>query len=218
MAKKAAILLFLLLFLMGGVVTLFAQQTGSQAQQNLLPEIDPQDIEIRSQFQARFPGLRRQPILGFNPKPRVFQVDPNRTPFIESEEAIAASVPVGQLDRPDAPTYTPLSYADPATGFARLGIGSFVTPEADIYAIKGFGNKHWVSGNLSHRSSNGHLDEFDSSFRNLDAVVRAHLRLSKSSLLKLDTGVFSAFNYLPADRVDGVPLQPAGARSAQTGG
>jgi len=218
MAKKAATLLFLLLFLMGGVVTLFAQQTGSQAQQNLLPEIDPQDIEIRSQFQARFPGLRRQPILGFNPKPRVFQVDPNRMPFIESEEAIAASVPVGQLNRPNAPTYKPLSYVNPTTGFARLGIGTFVTPEADIYAIKGFGNKHWVSGNLSHRSSNGHLDEFDSSFRNLSATVRAHLRLSNSALLKLDTGAFTAFNYIPADRVGGTPLQLPGARSAQNGG
>src|SRR6056297_3628084 len=216
--SKIAAPLFFLFCLMGAVASLSAQQTGTQAQQNLLPEIDPQDIEIRSQFQARFPGLRRQPILGFNPKPRVFQVDPNRTPFVESDEAIAASVPVGQLDRPDALTYTPLSYTDPATGFARLGIGSFVTPEADIYAIKGFGNKHWVSGNLSHRSSNGHLDEFDSSFRNLSATVRAHLRLSNSALLKLDTGTFTAFNYIPADRVGGTPLQLAGARSAQNGG
>lgn len=220
MVRTAAkgLLLFLSLFLIGTFASLSAQQTASQAQQNLLPEIDPQDIEIRSQFQARFPGLRRQPILGFNPKPRVFQIDPNRTPFIESEEAIAASVPVGQLNRPDAPTYTPLSYVDPATGFARLGIGTYVTPEADIYAIKGFGNKHWVSGNLSHRSSNGHLEEFDSSFRNLDAVVRAHLRLSKSALLKLDSGAFSGFNYLPADRIGGALAQQAGARLARSGG
>jgi len=220
MAKTAVLLRFFLfsLFLMGVAGTLSAQQTDPQAQQNLLPEIDPQDIEIRSQFQARFPGLRRQPILGFNPKPRVYQIDPNRTPFIESEEAIAASVPVGQLDRPDAPTYRPLSYVDPTSGFARLGIGTFVTPEADIYAIKGFGNKHWVSGNLSHRSSNGHLDEFDSSFRNIDAVIRAHLRLSSSALLKLNTGTFSSFNYLPSDRVDGTPIQQAGAKSALSGG
>jgi len=220
MVRTAASLLFLFLslFLMGTLSTLSAQQTDPRAQQNLLPEIDPQDIEIRTQFRARFPGLRRQPILGFNPKPRVFQIDPNRTPFIESEEAIAASVPVGQLDRPDAPTYSPLSYVDPSTGFARLGIGSYITPEADIYAIKGFGNKHWVSGNLSHRSSNGHLEEFDSSFRNLSAEVRAHLRLSKSALLELDTGTFSGFNYLPADRVNGTPLLQAGARSARFGG
>jgi len=219
MVRIAASLLFLLLslFLMGTLNTLSAQQTEAQAQQNLLPEIDPQDIEIRSQFQARFPGLRRQPILGFNPKPRVYQIDPNRTPFIESEEAIAASVPVGQLDRPDAPTYSPLSYVNPATGFARLGIGTYITPEADIYAIKGFGAKHWVSGNLSHRSSNGHLEEFDSSFRNFNAVLRAHLRFTKSALLKLNTGAFSGFNYLPADRVNGTPLQQAGARSSRSG-
>lgn len=218
MAKTAARLLFLFLLFSGTAISLLAQQTDPQAQQNLLPEIDPQDIEIRSQFQARFPGLRRQPILGFNPKPRVFQVDPNRTPFIESEEAIAASVPVGQLDRPDAPTYTPLSYAEPTRGFARLGIGSYITPEADIYAIQGFGNKHWVSGNLSHRSSNGHLEDISSSFRDLNAVVRAQLRLSKSALLKLNTGTFSGFNYLPADLVDDVPLQKAGAKSTRFGG
>lgn len=218
MSKNAATFLLLILLFAGSAVSLSAQQTDPQTQQNLLPEIDPQDIEIRSQFQARFPGLRRQPILGFNPKPRVFQVDPNRTPFIESEEAIAASVPVGQLDRPEAPTYTPLSYVEPTSGFARLGIGTFVTPEADIYAIKGFGNKHWVSGNLGHRSSNGHLEDFDSSFRDLNATLRAHLRLSESALVKLNTGVFSAFNYLPADQVNSTPLQQAGARSSRSGG
>ena len=52
---------------------LWAQNT----QNTLLPEINPQDIEIRSEFKANFPGLRRQPILGFNPTPRVFQIDPN---------------------------------------------------------------------------------------------------------------------------------------------
>lgn len=218
MVKTVAPFLLLFLLFASATPSLNAQQAEQEAQQNLLPEIDPQDIEIRSQFQARFPGLRRQPILGFNPKPRVFQVDPNRTPFIESEEAIAASLPVGELDRPDAPTYKPLSYADPSHGFARLGIGTFVTPEADIYAIKGFGNQHWVSGNLSHRSTNGHLEDIDSSFRNLNAVVRAQLRLSKSALLKLNTGTFSGFNYLPPDQFDGTSLQQAGAKSTRFGG
>ena len=44
-------------------------QSGSNAQNTLLPEINPQDIEIRSEFRAKFSGLRRQPILGFDPKP-----------------------------------------------------------------------------------------------------------------------------------------------------
>ena len=217
MAKKAVSLFLLLLCSLTFGTLVSAQQSNTQTQQNLLPEIDPQDIEIRSQFQARFPGLHRQPILGFNPKPRVFQIDPNRTPFIESEEAIAASVPVGQLDRPEAPTYTPLSYNDPAHGFARLGIGSFVTPEADVYAIKGFGGKHWVSGNLNYRSSNGHLEDAESSFRDLHAESRAHFLISEKALLKLNAGAFSAFNYLPPDRINNLRQQQAGARSAQSG-
>ena len=196
---------------------IYAQETAEQTQQTLLPEIDPQDIEIRSQFQARFPGLRRQPILGFNPKPRVFQVDPNRTPFIESEEAVAASLPVGELDRPDAPGYAPLSYADPTRGFARLGIGTYITPEADIYMIQGLGSRNWISGNLSHRSSNGHLDDFDSSFRNFDATVRSQFQLTDRTQLKLNTGVLSNFNYLPPDEEDFQPVPGSSARSNYSG-
>ena len=65
-------------------------QTASD--NSLLPEINPQDIEIRSEFKARFPGLRRQPILGFNPKPRVFQIQADRMPFMESREDAVANI------------------------------------------------------------------------------------------------------------------------------
>jgi len=217
MQRTAASLLFLISFFILFASSLNAQEAGEQTQQTLLPEIDPQDIEIRSQFQARFPGLRRQPILGFNPRPRVFQVDPNRTPFIESEEAIAASVPVGELDRPDAPAYRPLSYADPTRGFARLGIGTYVTPEADVYAIHGFGGKNWVSGNVNHRSSNGHLDDQNSAFRDFNATVRSQFQLSEKLRLRMNTGTHSDFNYLPADETDIGPLPQAGGKSTNYG-
>lgn len=216
--QRTAVPLFLLIFFFSGIVVpASGQQTETQAQQNLLPEIDPQDIEIRSQFQARFPGLRRQPILGFNPKPRIFQLDPNRTPFIESEEAVAASVPVGQLDRPEAPVYKPLSYADPSMGFARIGIGTYITPEVDIYAIKGFRDKNWVSGNISHRSSNGHLENQDSSFRDFRTSVRSRLSLTQKALLHLNTGIFTEFNYLPADELNNIPENPAVSKSSRSG-
>ena len=58
---------------------LIGQETPTPG--SLLPDIDPQDIEIRGEFSARFPGIMRQPILGFSPRPRVFQIDPNRMPF-----------------------------------------------------------------------------------------------------------------------------------------
>lgn len=185
--------------------------------QTLLPEIDPQDIEIRGQFQARFPGLRRQPILGFNPKPRVFQIDPNRTPFIESEEAIAANLPIGQLARPEAPQYMPLTYADPKRAFGRFGLGSYITPEADLYVIQRLGDAQWVSGNINHRSTNGHLEGQESAFRQFDADLRSYQRLSQKNTLKLRAGFTSNFNYLPPDRTDVGTIQGSEVRSADSG-
>src|SRR5690625_5017451 len=99
-------------------------QTQADVERSLLPDIDPQDIEIRSQFQARFPGLSRPPILGFNPRPRVYQIDPDRIPYIEDEEAQLANLPMGRLDRPDSDRHNALGYAPPKYAFIRAGVGS----------------------------------------------------------------------------------------------
>jgi len=171
------------------------QQSGTQ--QTLLPEIDPQDIEIRSQFQARFPGLRRQPILGFNPRPRVFQIDPNRTPFFEDEETVVANLPIGVLDRPEPPRYMPLGYSDPQNGFARIGIGSYFTPEADVYAVGRLNEKNRVSANINHLSTDGHLDGFKDSFRNSKIEMRSVHRVSGKTTVQTNLGVKSMFNHYP---------------------
>lgn len=172
-------------------------QQQSEAQQTLLPEIDPQDIEIRSQFQARFPGLRRQPILGFNPRPRVFQIDPNRTPFFEDEETVVANLPIGVLDRPEPPRYTPLGYSDPQNGFARIGIGSYLSPEADIYAVGRINDKNRISASLNHLSTDGHLEDFTDSFRNTELGLRSVHMVSEKTTVQTKLGVKSKFNHYP---------------------
>lgn len=177
-------------------VSVTAQDAQSD-EQPLLPEIDPQDIEIRSQFQARFPGLRRQPILGFNPRPRVFQIDEDRRPFIEDEETVMANLPIGELDRPEAPVYQQLGYADPKNGFARVGIGSYFTPEADVYAMAQVGSGNWVSGNIHHTSTSGHFEDFTSSSRNLDASFNLFNAISERSRVISGFGVTSDFNHYP---------------------
>lgn len=106
---------------------------GGQAQGSLLPEIDPQDIEIRSQYSARFPGVTRQPILGFNPRPRVYRVDPNRIPYMETREEVIVNLPLGSLSRPIPPPYTP--YERPAVRRGRVegGLGTLVSPVASAW-------------------------------------------------------------------------------------
>ncbi len=194
-------LFFLTVFVvLTGAVTfdVHAQQDQTDPEQSLLPEIDPQDIEIRSQFQARFPGLNRQPILGFNPRPRVFQTDPDRIPFIEDEEAILASLPIGELDRPEAPVYQRLGYADPRYIFFRGGIGSEISPEADLFAIGRINNRNWISANVNFTSSDGHAEaeNLDTSYRYSEANINAYSRISDRTNLRFTAGAVSNFNHM----------------------
>ncbi|MEX2368037.1 MAG: hypothetical protein WD510_00905 [Balneolaceae bacterium] len=176
---------------------------------SLLPDINPQDIEIRSQYQARFPGLRRQPILGFNPRPRVYQVDPNRAPYLESYEEIIAQLPVGEISRPAPPEYLSPLFPDPKHGYGHLGAGSYLTPESGIYANTEIGENHWLTGNLDYRSSAGHRDEPATSFRFLNLETGYRGKLDPSTVLGMTLSANSDFNRMlelsPSviDRMDG---------------
>lgn len=189
----------ILIFMSFGMAS--AQQNGSQ--NSLLPEIDPQDIEIRSEFKARFPGLRRQPILGFNPTPRVYQIDPGRTPFMETREQVIASVPVTGLTRPSPPQYRALQYNPEINGYGRIGVGSFISPEAELWGVYELSEKSYLNGSLDFLSSDGHLDNQKSSFRFFDADVQFATKLDQNKILKFNVGALSDFNYLV--QVPGTP-------------
>lgn len=193
---RFALIVCICLVTLFGVNTVTAQSVQTDSEQSLLPEIDPQDIEIRSQFQARFPGLRRQPILGFNPRPRVFQTDPNRLPFIEAYDAVAANLPVGTLDRPEAPEFNPLGYATPRHAFFRGGIGSNISPEVDLFATVDLSDRNWISGSANLRSSNGHEEQITTSYRYFDTSIKSFNRISDRTDLTLTAGLESNFNHM----------------------
>ncbi len=191
-----------------------AAQQQQDAESSMLPEIDPQDIEIRSQFQARFPGLRRQPILGFDPNPRVYQIDPNRTPFMETPEQVVANLPVSQLTRPEPPAYMAFPYASTQNVFSRLGFGSYVSPEAKFWGVKRLNNKSYIGGDFDYSSSDGHLDNQNSSFRFFDANAEFATKLSEKIQLSVKGGFKTSFNNmfdLPATTI------PGGARKEYNG-
>ncbi|MEX2600042.1 MAG: hypothetical protein WD355_00260 [Balneolaceae bacterium] len=170
-------------------------QEGQQEDGSLLPDIDPQDIEIRTQYQARFPGLRRQPILGFNPRARVHQVDPNRMPFIESYEETMAQLPVGEISRPEAPDYNTPLYPPPHNFFGRVGFGSYLSPEAEFILNREISDGHWISGGLNWNSTDGHLDQA-SSFRDLDLTTRYRGKVGTATVLGIEAGVRESFNHM----------------------
>ncbi|MDZ7716573.1 MAG: hypothetical protein U5J95_10205 [Balneolaceae bacterium] len=190
---RQAVALLISLFLFGLGTQLHAQQNNPD--NSLLPEIDPQDIEIRSQFKARFPGLRRQPILGFDPTPRVYQIDPNRMPFMETQEQVVASLPVSELSRPDPPAYNALRYSEDIQAVARLGYGSYASPVAQAWGVYRLDNGY-IGGDVNYSSSGGHLDAQPSSFRFFDANVDYATKLNNKTQLHVTAGGQSDFNHM----------------------
>ncbi|MEX0723044.1 MAG: hypothetical protein WD053_04170 [Gracilimonas sp.] len=174
----------------------FAQDGQGGTDNSLLPEINPQDIEIRSEFKARFPGLRRQPILGFNPNPRVFQVDPNRMPFMETREEAVADISITQLGRPGPPFRSKLDIPNRINTYIKAGVGSYITPELTGYGFYELSENSLVTGNVNLRASDGHLDSQESGFRYLDVNGSYITRLQEDLKLTFDVGALSDNNYL----------------------
>ena len=171
-------------------------QSGSNAQNTLLPEINPQDIEIRSEFKAKFSGLRRQPILGFDPKPRVFQIDPNRIPFMESRNDAVASVAITKLDRPESPKKSILQNPLRKHIYARAGFGSYITPEIEGYFFQDLSRKSTISGNLDYISSDDHLNNQTTSFRFFGGNVQFNTKINRHTYFKTNLGGIFDSNHL----------------------
>lgn len=173
--------------------TVVAQQQQDQAG-TLLPDINPQDIEIRGDFQARFPGLSRQPILGFNPRPRVFQIDPNRMPFIESIDEVVATVSITDLEEPLTPEANPIYIPEKHHTFARLGFGRFISPEVSIQHENQIADGRWLTGDANFHAADSHTD-MDSDFfqTNLDL---AYIRYQNNKYFKATAGFLAGSNFI----------------------
>lgn len=183
----------------------YAQDEGG----TLLPDINPQDIEIRGEFQARFIGLNRQPILGFDPEMQIYQIDPNRMPFMESGAQVVANLPVSELTRPAAPAYDALNYSEPINLFARAGVGSYTSPEIKAWGVYRVNPGTYVGGDIDFSSSDGHLDSRPSEFRFLTANGEFGTRLDDKTEMRINAGLQSDFNY-PAELGDPLSVQPGG--------
>ncbi|MDR9416548.1 MAG: hypothetical protein RI564_09700 [Gracilimonas sp.] len=201
MMRSTPLLSLLLLLFLPAIGT--AQTTQSGGDGSLLPEINPQDIEIRSEFRARFPGLRRQSILGFNPEPRVFQFDVNRMPFIETREQAVADISLTELDRPEPPQRTLLTIPAQRNAYLRGAFGSYLSPEVEAFAHYELNEKSLLSSNVNFSGSDGHLENQESGFRFLDASAKYINQRSEDLKLILDIGALSDQNYV-FDLVDNI--------------
>ncbi len=81
---------------------------GARAQvdttRTVLPDIAPREVEIRGQLEIAFPALQRQPLVGFNPPPRVPNIPAGRRPFVEDYRRAGGDMPASALRRPQPPS------------------------------------------------------------------------------------------------------------------
>lgn len=183
------------LFLLGFfIIPLLTMSQEREDRSTLLPDIDPQDIEIRGDFRARFPGLSRQPILGFNPKPRVFQMDPDRMPYIESEEDAVAGISPSDLEQPYSPARERIRYPDQSRLFGRLGFGNHESPEARFFGEAAVSDHSVVTGDVNYLSSESYVAEELTSFRYLSGRSD-WIRRKNNSRLQIGLTGRSDFNY-----------------------
>lgn len=121
--RACAILLVLFAISLTGTPALAQQPTERDPE---LPEIAPQEIEIRGQFEVGFPSLQRQPLRGFARPSTVPVLPPDRLPYTEPYKQERSQLPD---PRPAPPTTgTQLSTSPPpANGYVEAGAGRFLS-------------------------------------------------------------------------------------------
>lgn len=203
------LLAVIIFFILLAPAVLQAQDAGED-RSALLPEIDPQDIEIRGDFRARFAGISRQPILGFSPTPRVFRIDPNRMPFMETPEEVVASLPLSDLEPQLGPPRDLREYPDASRLFGYAGLGNFLSPEAQVWFGVPVSQQSRVTGNVNFLSSDGHIEEnllsdfnsdsdFTGAFRRLDGDITYQNRLTTNGALFMNLRGRSDFSQVNDD-------------------
>jgi hypothetical protein len=182
------LLMAFLLSLMATSVSVAQTQTGT-----LLPEIDPQDIEIRGDFRIRFASLIRQPILGFTNNHRLYALDPNRLPFMETEEQIRASMPIDDLERPVAPTRRRIVYPQKSSLYGKAGFGRFNSPEASLAIEAPLSETSSVLGGFTYDGGGDHLD-VNSSYRLMNAQAGISSKIGTRGNLRVMGTVLNDIN------------------------
>ncbi len=102
--------------------------------QTVLPDLAPQEVEIRGELTISFPSLRRQALIGFNPPPRVPDIDVRRMPYVEAYKQQGAVLPQNPLGLPVAPTALPRPSGQGFSGTAEAGFGRYAARYALIEA------------------------------------------------------------------------------------
>lgn len=153
------------------VITLPAAAQEDQ-QDPVMPDIAPRVVEIRGQLEISMPSLERQPLIGFNPPPRVAPIPPDRRPFVEEYKQESVDLPPSPLQAPQPPPVASLIGQAPRTGRLSASIGRYFSRTASFESEWPLSESAAVYSNADYRGSDGHRpdDVSDGVTASYDAV------------------------------------------------
>lgn len=135
-----------------------------------LPDIAPQEVEIRGELEFSFPRLERQPLIGFNPPPRVPEVPETRRPYVEPYKQRAAELPGGDASLPLAEGRA--SQIHRVTDVVlEAGGGRFLSRYLDAGVLVPVGPSERLRVDLSYTGTDGQDVTYDGSAVPMDSVA-----------------------------------------------
>lgn len=127
----------------------------TQGRDPALPDLAPREVEIRGQLEITFPSLKRQPLIGFNPPPRIPEIPLDRRPYIEPYKQESADLPPSPLQPPEPPPVTSLPGATPNRGEFEALAGRYLNRVVRVRAATAPTGPAVLSARLDYRGSDG---------------------------------------------------------------
>lgn len=161
--------------------------TAQAGQQDpTLPDIAPRVVEIRGQLEISMPSLQRQPLIGFNPPPRVAPIPPERAPFTEEYKQESIDLPPSPLQAPEPPPVASLIGQAPRTGRLSASAGRYLSRSVSFESEWPMSNRAAIYSSADYRGSDGHhpdgtADDVSASYDALDALVGVQLGSSAAT-------------------------------------
>lgn len=120
--RCALVLASMLLLASAPAGSSLAQQADTSS---VLPDIAPREVEIRGQLEISLPSLRRQPLVGFNPPPRIPPISVERRPWVGDYKQESADLPGSPLQSPEPPPTLTGANFPPARGMVAAWGGRY---------------------------------------------------------------------------------------------
>lgn len=155
-ARVQSLVRFRALPLLGSLVLALAGALPVRAQEKepVLPDLAPREVEIRGRLEISFPSLRRQPLVGFNPPPRVPDVR-GRHPYVAPYKQRTEDLPPSPLQRPAPPAVAGRSEAPPLNGEFEAGTGRYLSRVVRADLGIPLGPRSTFGLDLDYRGSDG---------------------------------------------------------------